>query len=199
MRNTILCYSDSNTWGYVPTVVASKTIERYSYNIRWPGVLQTLLGKDYYVVEEGLNGRTTNLDFHIAPNRNGKMYLSSCLYSHAPIELVILALGANDFKTYFNRKPKDIRNGLAELINIIQTSTYGAKMKVAPKILIIPPFVSLPSIEQYIDENGIVFFKGAIKKSQLLIEQYAALAEEKTVIFSMFLNIFFHQKLMDCI
>ena len=54
---TILCYGDSNTWGYEPA-----TKERYSRAERWTGILQRELGADYYVVEEGLNGRTTVWD-----------------------------------------------------------------------------------------------------------------------------------------
>ena len=35
----ILCYGDSNTWGYTP-----KTGKRYSKNQRWTGILQEMLG-----------------------------------------------------------------------------------------------------------------------------------------------------------
>jgi lysophospholipase L1-like esterase len=51
---TLLCYGDSNTWGYDP---ATRT--RYLPHVRWTGVLAARLGAEYRVVEEGLNGRTT--------------------------------------------------------------------------------------------------------------------------------------------
>ena len=51
---TILCYGDSNTWGYDPT-----TEERYPLEARWTSVLARELGPDYLVIPEGLNGRTT--------------------------------------------------------------------------------------------------------------------------------------------
>ena len=54
---SILCFGDSNTWGYDP---ATKT--RFSRDKRWTGLLQKYLGSEYYIVEEGLNGRTTNID-----------------------------------------------------------------------------------------------------------------------------------------
>src|SRR5689334_3492791 len=103
MRRTILCYGDSNTWGYVPQDFTDKniTISRYPFDKRWPGILQSILGRNYHVIEEGLNSRTTNLDYHIPPDRNGKNYLAPCLYSHAPVDLIILALGTNDLKTCF--------------------------------------------------------------------------------------------------
>ena len=63
----VLCYGDSNTWGYVPG-----TGKRYSFGSRWPGILQKRLGKDVRVTEEGLNGRTTAWDDPLADGRNGK-------------------------------------------------------------------------------------------------------------------------------
>jgi lysophospholipase L1-like esterase len=178
IQKTILCYGDSNTWGYVPCSDYSLPKARYARNERWPGILQEILGNSFYVVEEGLNSRTTNLDYAPPPDRNGKTYLPSCLYSHAPIDLVILALGGNDTKTYFDRSSEEIKNGLSELVNIIQASAYGTKLQVPPKILIIPPAIPLPFVENFIDENGIYFLKGAVKKNEELNFLYLQLAEE---------------------
>ena len=50
----ILCYGDSNTWGRKPIEDA-----RFPLDERWPGVLRQQLGSGYWVIEEGLNGRTT--------------------------------------------------------------------------------------------------------------------------------------------
>lgn len=181
MQRTILCYGDSNTWGYVPARTDNKNIliERYGRAKRWPGILQNLLGKNYYVVEEGLNGRTTNLDYAIPPNRNGKTYLPPCLYTHAPIDLVLLALGGNDLKAYFNRHPDDIRDGLVELIDIIQASKYGQHIQEAPEILIMTSPVPLSAAEKYTDEDGVVVFEGAAEKAKYLIDLYAAVSKEK--------------------
>lgn len=178
-QKTILCYGDSNTWGYVPTADYSLPKARYLRNERWPGILQDLLGSDYYVVEEGLNSRTTNIDYAPPPDRNGKRYLAPCLYSHAPIDLVILALGGNDAKTYFNRTAEEIKNGLAELVEIIQTTEYGSKIKTAPKLLILTPAIPLPFTENYTDENGVLFLKGAVKKIEALIGLYAQHAKNQ--------------------
>ncbi|OGT43163.1 MAG: hypothetical protein A3F13_08830 [Gammaproteobacteria bacterium RIFCSPHIGHO2_12_FULL_40_19] len=176
---TILCYGDSNTWGYVPSNDHSLPKARYPRHERWPGVLQILLGDGYYVVEEGLNSRTTNLDYAPPPDRNGKHYLAPCLYSHAPIDLVIFALGGNDTKTYFNRSAEEIKNGLAELIDIVQTSEYGQKLQASPKILITTPAIPMPFVENYLDENGVAFLRGVVKKVECLIDLYAQLAKEK--------------------
>jgi len=135
------------------------------------------------VIEEGLNGRTTNLDYAIPPNRNGKTYLPPCLYTHAPIDLVILGLGGNDLKVYFNRSPEDIRDGLLELINIIQASSYGQRMQEAPKILIVGLPVPLKIAEEYTDDDGVLVFEGAIEKAKCLIDLYERAAHEKQCYF----------------
>ena len=53
-KKHILCFGDSNTWGY-----CAQTNERYADNERWTQVLQKLLGSDWMLIEEGLCGRTT--------------------------------------------------------------------------------------------------------------------------------------------
>ena len=63
---TILCYGDSNTWGYDPV-----TQDRFPPDTRWPGVLRHELGEGYLVIEEGLNGRTTVWDDPIEGYKNG--------------------------------------------------------------------------------------------------------------------------------
>jgi lysophospholipase L1-like esterase len=65
---TILCYGDSNTWGQTP-----EKSGRRPANIRWTGVLQAELGSEYYVIEEGLSSRTTDLDYAKKPGRNGPL------------------------------------------------------------------------------------------------------------------------------
>ena len=56
MKN-ILCFGDSNTWGYDPA-----TQTRFDNKIRWTGVLQENLGDKFNIIEQGLNGRTTKID-----------------------------------------------------------------------------------------------------------------------------------------
>lgn len=48
MNKIILCYGDSNTYGYNPLNGL-----RYSKDIRWTGCLQKLLGEEYSIIEEG--------------------------------------------------------------------------------------------------------------------------------------------------
>ena len=67
---TILCYGDSNTYGYNPVNGL-----RYPKDVRWTGVLQKLLGEQYAVIEEGCNGRTTVFEDIAEPWKAGLGYL----------------------------------------------------------------------------------------------------------------------------
>ena len=53
---TIVCFGDSNTHGY-----NNKNGKRFSEHVRWPMVLQDLLGEEYLVREEGLSGLPRSL------------------------------------------------------------------------------------------------------------------------------------------
>ena len=91
MARTVLCFGDSNTWGYSPD-----DGERFAPDVRWPGVLAARLGDDWRVIEEGLNGRTSAFDDPLDPILNGKTFLPVCLATHAPIDVVVIMLGTND-------------------------------------------------------------------------------------------------------
>ena len=84
---TILCYGDSNTYGYNPVNGL-----RYPKDVRWTGVLQKLLGEQYAVIEEGCNGRTTVFEDIAEPWKAGLGYLKPCLNTHKPIDFVIMML-----------------------------------------------------------------------------------------------------------
>lgn len=95
MKKRIVCYGDSNTWGYI----AGSGL-RYDENIRWPARLRKALGDAYEVEEEGLSGRTTVYDDPISPYKNGYTYLAPCLLTNSPIDLLIIMLGTNDFQSH---------------------------------------------------------------------------------------------------
>src|SRR6056297_2207238 len=119
----ILCYGDSNTWGYVPL-----TGERYDETVRWTMLLQEKLGGDYKIIEEGLNGRTTVLDDPLEPGRNGLTYLGPCVQSQSPLDLVVLMLGTNDLKRRFSLAPEEIAMGLEKLVLAIAGSGAGRNL-----------------------------------------------------------------------
>lgn len=128
----ILCFGDSNTFGTNPKG------GRHSWNTRWPGRLQVLLGPEYYVIEEGMGGRTTVWEDPLEPGRCGIKALPIALQSHKPLDLVILSLGINDCKAHFHATPKVIAKGMENLCREVQRFDYGEGYKI-PKILVISP------------------------------------------------------------
>ena len=115
---TILCYGDSNTWGYNPA-----TTERSSRDERWTGILRRELDDGYLVIEEGLNGRTTVWDDPIEGYKNGKEYLIPCLETHKPLDLVIIMLGTNDLKVRFSVRHCQRRRGFGRYCSEEQNRT----------------------------------------------------------------------------
>ena len=164
---TVLCYGDSNTHGTDPAGGP-----RFGLDRRWPGVLRTLLGHDYWVIEEGLGGRTTVWDDPIEGHKNGKTYLPPCLDTHKPIDLVIILLGTNDLKMRFSLPTQDIAKGAGVLVDITQKSESGPDNG-APQVLLMAP----PPVTQLTDMADM--FAGSEVKSRQFAVEYAKIAEER--------------------
>jgi len=162
----ILCYGDSNTWGYNPV-----TQDRYDRNERWTGVLQDALGSEYHVIEEGLNGRTTVWDDPIEGYKNGKTQLTPCLETHKPLDLVIIMLGTNDLKKRFSASAYDIARGAGVLVDIVNKSGCG-RMGKPPKALLIAP-APLGKLTDFAET-----FEGGAEKSKKLPQHYKSIAQE---------------------
>lgn len=169
IKRTVLCYGDSNTWGYIP-----EGIGRYDTTQRWTCILRSALGNDYIVIEEGLNGRTTVWDDPIELNKNGAAYLPPCLESHKPVDLVVMMLGTNDLKKRFSLSAFDVAAGVNRLVQIIRTSSCGPN-GAAPRILLLsPPHIGTcpPMFDQ--------MFEGAEEKSHQLKNHYHQVAEQNS-------------------
>lgn len=165
---TILCYGDSLTWGY-----DAETQDRHSLDVRWPSVLQSLLGDGVDVIAEGLNGRTTAFDDHLAAaDRNGARVLPTILMTHAPLDLAILMLGANDMKPFICGHAIGAKQGMQRLINLVRVHPYpfGAA---APEVLIVSP----PALSETADPDFAAIFSGGVEQSQMLASFYADLAD----------------------
>jgi len=87
----VLCFGDSNTHG-VPG--DDPEYVRLGPDVRWTGRLQRLLGDGYDVVEEGLSGRTTDVDYVDRPHCNGRTAFPATLMSHDPLDLAVVAAAA---------------------------------------------------------------------------------------------------------
>lgn len=165
----IVAYGNSNTWGYDPEAGG-----RFAPDRRWTGVLQAELGPTFRVIEEGLSGRTTVFDDPIEPDRNGLAYLSPCLLSHAPFDLLILSLGCNDLKRRFWLSAADIALGAERLVLTARALPVGPGGKPPDVILAAPaPVARLTAFAE--------MFEGAEEKSRRLGALYRAAAERNGV------------------
>jgi len=162
----ILCYGDSNTWGFDPV-----TQDRFDAETRWPRVLGQALGRDYEVIEEGLGGRTTVWDDSVEGYRNGREYLIPCLESHRPLDVVIILLGTNDLKKQFNLSASDIAQSAGVLVRVVQESQSGRE-GLGPQVLLLapPPTVALTEYAEMFEDAG--------SKSQEFSEYYGRVAKE---------------------
>ena len=132
MKKSILCFGDSNTWGYHP-----KDGSRYPHEFRWTGRLQTALGSNYHIIEEGLNGRTTCINEQERLMRSSKDILSVLLESHRPLSHVILMIGTNDLKTHFQRTAQNIADDLSDLCALIGDHPMFVDQR--PKLILAAP------------------------------------------------------------
>ena len=174
MKN-VLCYGDSNTWGCIP-VTGSEPPRRLPPAERWPGILRRELGSDYWIVEDGLNGRTTVWDDELEPHRKGLESLLPTLLTHQPLDLVIVMLGTNDLKRRFRVSAPQIAEGAGMLVDVVRTSACGPDGAAPEALLICPP--PLGRLTQFADE-----FEGAPEESRRLAECFAAVAESRACVF----------------
>lgn len=165
----ILCYGDSNTWGCTPEV-----FERYDFNVRWPGVMQNLLGNKYHIYENALNGRTTVFEDYIEEGRCGKIGLPVVLEANAPLDLVIIMLGTNDVKLRFKMDAWDIGWGIDLLIQYVKKAGCGRDGGI-PKILIASPVILGTCWAQTI--LGTVFDNSCTEKSKELANIYSTICQ----------------------
>ncbi|TPK70156.1 arylesterase [Mesorhizobium sp. B2-4-15] len=165
---TVLCYGDSLTWGY------NAEGGRHAFEDRWPSVLQAGLGGGVQVIADGLNGRTTAFDDHLAgADRNGARLLPTALTTHAPIDLIIILLGANDMKPWIHGNPVAAKQGMRRLIDIVRGHDYPFDWE-APQILVVSP----PVVSRTENADFREMYAGGDDASKYLASQYEALADE---------------------
>jgi lysophospholipase L1-like esterase len=169
---SILCYGDSNTFGWDPEKSC-----RPGQDERWPGVLAKELGANYHIVEEGLPGRTTVFYDPVMDLISGLDYLYPCLYSHQPLDMIIVMLGTNDLKYMFNAMPFDVFQGL-ERIAKTAINFESDLSEMHPKLFFVSPVHIIAPKDQFTD-----MFRGAEEKSLSLAAQVKALADKYNALY----------------
>jgi len=160
---SILCYGDSNTWGYNPEEDA-----RYLWDERWPGMLKHYLGEGYQIIEDGLCGRTTQHNSETEQYVNGFQTALLTARIHQPIDIAVVMLGTNDCKDVYHAKPVTIAQGVRAIGKIFEKA--GAAV-----FIVSPASVKELSKSPFLEEFG----QEAEEKSTQLKKWYCDMAKSE--------------------
>ena len=170
MQN-ILCFGDSNTWGYNPA-----TKERYPWGVRWTSKLQEKLrSRDIKIIEQGLCGRTTIYEDISRPDKRGIDTLYTIFEEFDQIDSVIIMLGTNDCKKHYNHSSAEIAEGIAECLDVI------LKHVKPENVLLVSPIVLGENVWR--DEFDPDFDLKSVYVSKYLKNEYKKVAKQKKVNF----------------
>lgn len=171
----ILCYGDSNTYGYDPNNGG-----RYPKDVRWTTILQNLLGENFEVYVEGLNGRTTAYDRPDGSWKNGLSYLTACLGSHKPLDYILFMLGTNDCNIDLGLTSKDICIGMEKLIETTKKEIRNMQETTLKIVVVVPAAIG----ENY--ENSPFAYQlndDSVKKSHEIALLYKELCAKHDCIY----------------
>lgn len=148
----ILCFGDSNTYGFNPN-----DFNRYKENERWSGILKN----KFNVIECGCNNRSI---FNNSGELNSLLALPK--YLADDLTHIILQVGINDLQFQYNIDLGVFENKLKELISLIR-----ADIKI---ILLCPNTINDCILSSYFAR---LFNKNSIEKSIKLPEIYEKIAK----------------------
>ncbi|MEB3253667.1 MAG: SGNH/GDSL hydrolase family protein [Synechococcus sp.] len=184
---TILCFGDSNTWGFDP-----ESGGRHPFDIRWPNQLAAQLSQrnqdqPWRAIEEGLNARTWLMDdpigavaFGAEYSCSGRAMLTTALHSHKPLDVVVLALGCNDIKGYLNLGPNQIGAGARILIHdVLKASGCGPadNPEQPPMIVLMAPSAVMLTPQA----RDFGFVNGATQAAKEVADNYQKIAGELNI------------------
>jgi len=102
----ILIYGDSNVWG------DNFSGLRIPYHLRWTNRLKRSLKNDYEIIANGVCGRIAGNYRSNKPECNGQSSFYQIYGKVGHVDVVMVALGTNDFQERFSRTADDIINDL---------------------------------------------------------------------------------------
>lgn len=156
----ILCYGDSNTWGFSPA-------DGHRMDGRWTRQLD--LPFEAEIVEEGLNSRTAVCKDPHLPEKCGFDMWKMMLLSHQPLDLVVLMLGTNDLKSSYHCSARYIANGLREYVREWMNPTLYENGR-QPQLLVVTPLLLRDHLPVLEGEGG-TFDAESVRQSGLLAKQ----------------------------
>ena len=167
---SVLCFGDSNTHGFL-----ASTEGRLGRWERWTGVAQRALGvEDWYLIEDGLGGRTTTFEFPGSPGRNGQDSLLRSLELHEPLDGLVIFLGTNDV-CLPGATAAWAAAGVEALVEDVRTRPDpDPRPEISILVVAPPPFLPLPTMEAELSPH-------AVEESERFSECYRLMADRAGV------------------
>lgn len=155
----ILCFGDSNTFGFNP-----EDGSRYNINLRWAGKL----AKDFNVTEAGCNNRTAFSDNPQGENYTGYKIIPK--YLNQNFDIIIIQIGINDLQKIYDINLTEFEKGMTKFFNLIKNSAPSSK------IIVLAPCVIKECI---LNSNfKFLFDEQSIEKSHKILPVYEKIAKE---------------------
>ncbi|MBP3634690.1 MAG: hypothetical protein J6J43_08980 [Oscillospiraceae bacterium] len=168
----IMCYGDSNTWGYTPGSGV-----RFDENTRWTALVQKHFGSAVQIMECGLNGRTTSFPDPFYDYRHGRHGLAYSLMECKPIDCAIISLGTNDLK--FGTAAHSAKGLDLLLSDITNANTvFPGSSPVFPgesKILVISPIHLHSALDETFPDSE---FFGKVEESHRFAQMFSDVAKK---------------------
>lgn len=159
----ILCFGDSNTFGYNP-----HNGSRYNESSRWTGILKNLCKNNYEIIEAGCNNRTAFSNNPDGIQFTGYMILPE--YLKESYDIIIFAIGINDLQKFYNPTLEEFETGIENLIKNIRKSLPNSNI-----IILSPSHIT----ENILNSNfKFMFNQTSIEKSKQITPIYKKIANK---------------------
>ena len=140
MVKNVLCFGDSNTFGYDPN-----TGGRYPKEARWTNILADLLGEKYKVFDAGCNNRACFVNHVDGEKFIGRKFIDK--YKQYNFEVIISALGSNDIQKSYHPTLEELEKGFEEYIVYLKKCFPKTKI-----IVLIPSAISSVVLDTHFKE-----------------------------------------------
>ena len=158
----IICYGDSNTYGFNTTDGT-----RFDENTRWTKILEKNIGEGDLIQEEGMNNRTGFVNNPDGFEFSAQRHFPKLMAKNKDTDILVLAIGINDLQFLYDIGFKAIECGLEKLI--ITGKNYVNRL-----ILIPPPILGEEILNSFFK---IQFDEASISKSKKIGKIYRKLAD----------------------
>ena len=167
----ILCFGDSNTWGY-----DAVTEGRFPKEKRWPTLLQENLGVQYEVTPDGMNGRCTIFCNPGFDYTCGLDTLPAELAANHPVDMIIFMLGTNDciFSDFYEINEETVAYGMEKVIEKVEEKSEEIQGFEPKMLIVVPGALRKPDEET---TKTVTFTESGREYSEKLAPLYEAIAK----------------------